>query len=111
MNKFDKLYKKIILEYVNSKQFEEIEKRIKDMFFEIMPDACDLAKLEFNSQREKDIYISGAWEEYSDDIIEYVAGSRSDEELSIIDDYQLKELVQSAIEYNSASIFGKDIFE
>lgn len=111
MNRFDKLYKKIIMEYVDSKQFEEIEKKIKDMFFEIMPDACDLAKLEFNSQREKEIYIEGAWEEYSDDIIEYVEGAVGDEQLSIMDDDRLTELVQEAISANSASILGKDIFE
>lgn len=111
MSKFDKLYSKIIMEYVDSKSFEDIENRIKNMFFEVMPDACDLAELLFNSQREKEIYIEGAWEEYSDDIIEQVAGSRSDDELVTIDDDQLKELVQQAIFDNSTSIFGKDIFE
>lgn len=112
MRKFDTLFNKIITEYVNSEDIEDIETKIRDVFFKVMPDACDLAEMVFNSDKEREAYIFNVWVDFSDDIIEYVEGEFDEDELKNLDKDELEDAVKSAICNNSKSILGVDsIFE
>jgi hypothetical protein len=91
---------------------KQFDKNVEKLFKELMStEACDLAEVIFISKEEKEKFIEKAWNDYGDDITEYIEGIDSIEKYMSMPTPVQEQVVIEAIKANFESIFDKPFDE
>ena len=84
---------------------------LESCFKDMLSEATDLVEKEFESISEKNEWVDKQWQNYGDDITEYLKGlvsPENTEESKLIENVSLQDMT-AAIKANSEGIFGFDI--
>lgn len=90
----------------------KFEKEVQAFFKKIMAEeACDIADVIFTSIGEKKVFIANSWNDYGDDIEQYIYGAVTEDGFMKLTDEEKKDIMRNAIKDNFESIFDKTFDE
>lgn len=85
---------------------------VKQVFFEVMKDALDLQEVLFVNEDEREKHIEKLWNEYGDDIEEYIVGfNGEDVNFSKLKQSEQIEQMKHAIYDNRESLGVENIMD
>jgi len=94
-------------------------KTLKDAFISMLSEMADLVSKNFSNQKEKEKWMEQCWNDYGDDVAEFLWGtldqdytedSDAGEDDDLIDYCDMYDLCK-AMKANSESFFGYDVLE